>query len=220
MKKITTLNSKGGVGKSTLTWHMAVACEEDHPGEVVICDTDPQSSLADWWNRRNQDTPQLAMVKLSEFRAKQSILAAKYNYMFLDTAAANDKQYAEILKEVDLIVIPVIPSPVDILSLGRITLPVVHDSGKPFVFVLSKARPSTKLLLSTVTALSEHGTVCQTVIQQREGYAKTALTGSTILEEEPDGKGAAEIRELWRFIQGKIDYSTKRLTKKREPWNV
>ena len=55
MKTIVILNSKGGVGKSSITRHLAVAAEHEYPGTVVLCDTDPQGSLADWWNAREAE---------------------------------------------------------------------------------------------------------------------------------------------------------------------
>lgn len=208
MKSIVVLNSKGGVGKSNITRHLAVAAELENPGMAVLCDTDPQSSLADWWNARASETPPLAVVGVAEFSNKQPILASRFHYLFFDTAAADAKQYNEILQSADLIVIPVVPSPDDVRSLNRLTLPVVKNSGRPFIFVLSKARPGTQLLFSTMAALSEHGTVCQTIIQQREGYAKAAFAGSTMMEDEPAGKGATEMRELWDFVKSRIDETT------------
>jgi chromosome partitioning protein len=208
MKTIVILNSKGGVGKSNITRHLAVAAELESPGMVVLCDTDPQSSLANWWNARTSETPPLAVVGVAEFADKQPALASRFQYLYFDTAAADAKQYGEILKSADLIFIPVVPIPDDIRSLNRLTLPVVKDSGRPFIFVLSKARLITQLLLSTMAALSEHGTVCQTIIQQREGYAKAAFAGSTLIEDEPNGKGAEEMRNLWDFVKSRIDEKT------------
>ncbi|MBX3327632.1 MAG: AAA family ATPase [Nitrospira sp.] len=209
MKTIMIVNSKGGVGKSNITRHIAVAAEQDNPGSVVLCDTDPQGSLADWWNARTAETPQLAIVALSEFTSKQPALAAKFRYLFFDTAAAHAEEYSGVLKTADLVVIPVIPSPDDVRSLNRLTLPVVKASGRPFVFVMSKARQRTRLLVSTIAALSEHGPVSPTIIEQREGYAVSALTGSTLLEDDPSGKGAEEMRHLWEFVKLRIDEKTK-----------
>jgi len=205
VKTILILNSKGGVGKSNITRHLAVAAEQENPGQVILCDTDPQGSLADWWNAREAETPQLTNVTLSEFRIKHPIIAAKFGYLFVDTAAAHAEEYAEVLHAADLIIIPVVPSPDDMRSLSRLTLPIVKQSGRPFSFVMSKARLSTQLLISTMAALSEHGAVCQTIIQQREGYGKAALAGSTLIEDEPNGKGAEEMRELWKFVKSRID---------------
>ena len=219
MKTIVILNGKGGVGKSNITRHLAVAAEQESPNEVVLCDTDPQGSLADWWNAREAETPQLAIVSLSEFKIKQPIIAAQFRYLFFDTAAAHAEEYAEIVQAADLIVIPVVPSPDDVRSLSRLTLPVVKASKRPFIFVISKARLGTELLVSTIAALSEHGAVCKTIIMQREGYAKASLTGSTLLEDEPRGKGSEEMRELWNFVKSRIDEKSNS-TKKKEVFNV
>ena len=220
MKTIVIVNGKGGVGKSNLTRHLAVAAEQENPGQVVLCDTDPQGSLADWWNARTAETPQLAIVSLSEFAEKQPILAAKFRYLFFDTAAAGAEEYKEVLKTADLIVIPVIPSPDDVRSLQRLTLPVVKASGRPFAFIMSKARLGTRLLVSTIAALSEHGTVSQTIIQQRESYALSALGGSTVLEDEPSGRAAEEIKELWTFVKSRIDETTNSPKKIKEAFHV
>ncbi|MEI2802492.1 MAG: ArsA-related P-loop ATPase [Trichococcus flocculiformis] len=209
MKTIVILNGKGGVGKSNLTRHLAVAADLENPGCAVLCDTDPQSSLADWWNARTSETPPLAVLGVAEFAVKAPALADRFGYLFLDTAAADALPYADILKAADLIVIPVNPSPDDVRSLNRLTLPVVKASGRPFVFVMSKAKLGTQLLVATMAALSEHGAVCQTIIQQREPYAKAAFTGSTVLEDEPKGKAADEIRELWYFVKSRLDEQTK-----------
>lgn len=219
MKTIVILNSKGGVGKSNITRHLAVAAEQENPNEVVLCDTDPQGSLADWWNARKAETPQLAIVSLNEFKVKQPMIAKQFHYLFFDTAAAHAEEYAEIVQSADIIVIPVVPSPDDVRSLSRLTLPVVKASNRPFIFVMSKARLGTELLISTMAALSEHGAVCQTIIIQREGYAKASLTGSTLLEDEPRGKGAEEMRELWNFVKSRIDEKSISY-KKKEVFNV
>ena len=71
-----------------------------------------------------------------------------------------------------------------------------------------------------MAALSEHGTVCQTIIQQREGYAKAAFVGSTLLEDEPSGKGATEMRELWEFVKSRIDETSKSTKKVKGLLNV
>jgi chromosome partitioning protein len=208
MKTIVILNSKGGVGKSNITRHLAVAAEMETPGAVVICDTDPQSSLADWWNARTAETPPLAVIGVREFAEKQPALADRFEYLFFDTAAAAAEPYREILRAADLIVIPVVPSPDDLRSLDRVTLPVIKTVGRPFVFVISKARLGTQLLISTMAVLSRHGEVSQTIIQERTGYAKSSLSGSTLIEDEPTGRGAEEIRELWKFVKSRIDEKT------------
>ena len=48
MKTIVLVNQKGGVGKTTLAAHLAVAAELGGDGPCVLMDTDPQASLASW----------------------------------------------------------------------------------------------------------------------------------------------------------------------------
>ena len=58
MKIVAIASQKGGSGKTTLTRNIAVAgaaCRYN----TVLLDTDPQGSLTDWWNRREQETPPL-----------------------------------------------------------------------------------------------------------------------------------------------------------------
>jgi len=46
---IVLASQKGGVGKTALSAHLAVAAEATGNGPVVLYDTDPQQSLAEWW---------------------------------------------------------------------------------------------------------------------------------------------------------------------------
>jgi len=52
MRILTIASQKGGAGKTTLTAHVAVEAERAGAGPVAIVDTDPQGSLAAWWNTR------------------------------------------------------------------------------------------------------------------------------------------------------------------------
>jgi len=56
MKTIVFASQKGGSGKTTLAAHLAVAAEMAGDGPCVVIDTDPQASLADWWNVRESET--------------------------------------------------------------------------------------------------------------------------------------------------------------------
>ena len=52
--------TKGGVGKSTLTGHLAAEAARHGAGPVAIVDCDPPGSLAEWWNSREADIPLFA----------------------------------------------------------------------------------------------------------------------------------------------------------------
>ena len=46
MHVIVVANQKGGVGKTTLSGHLAVEAVRAESGNVVLIDTDPQGSLS------------------------------------------------------------------------------------------------------------------------------------------------------------------------------
>jgi len=61
MKIVVITSQKGGSGKTTLTSHLAVTAEQGGDGPAVVIDTDPQQTLATWWNIREADRPPWAL---------------------------------------------------------------------------------------------------------------------------------------------------------------
>ena len=55
MIAIAVVNTKGGVGKTTLTTALAVRAAQESE-RVAVVDFDPQGSLANWWDRRGRNT--------------------------------------------------------------------------------------------------------------------------------------------------------------------
>ena len=54
-------------------------------------------------------------------------MAARFSYLFIDTAAAHAEEYAEVLEAANLIIIPVVPSPDDVRSLTVIPHPLIPN---------------------------------------------------------------------------------------------
>ena len=57
MRVLALASQKGGSGKTTLSGHLAVQAQRAGAGPVVLIDIDPQGSLADWWNEREDEYP-------------------------------------------------------------------------------------------------------------------------------------------------------------------
>ncbi len=73
MKTIVIANQKGGSGKSTITVHLAAAAEAAGDGPIVISDTDPQGTAADWFNQRKRagiETPRYSALSLSDLKGR------------------------------------------------------------------------------------------------------------------------------------------------------
>jgi chromosome partitioning protein len=203
MKTIVITSQKGGSGKTTLAASLSVAAEQAKDGTVVIIDTDPQNTLATWWNARDAETPQLAPVSLRELPEKIAALAAAgFAYCFIDTPPALTEQSRQVLKLADLVLIPTRPSPNDLWSLGA-TLDLVKQASAPFAFVLTQAKANARLTIQTVAALSDHGPVLQAVVHDRVDYAASMTDGRTVLEINPSGPAALETEALWLLVRKK-----------------
>jgi chromosome partitioning protein len=203
MKTIVITSQKGGSGKTTLAASLSVAAEQAKDGPVVIIDTDPQNTLATWWNARDAETPQLAPVSLRELPEKIAALAAAgFAYCFIDTPPALTEQSRQVLKLADLVLIPTRPSPNDLWSLGA-TLDLVKQASAPFVFVLTQAKANARLTIQTVAALSDYGPVLQVVVHDRVDYAASMTDGRTVLEINPSGPAALETEALWLLVRKK-----------------
>ncbi len=203
MKTVVITSQKGGSGKTTLAAHLAVTAELANCRSVVI-DTDPQQTLATWWNARDADTPQLAPVSIRDLDAKLDGLAQLgFSYCFIDTPPALTEQNRSVLKRADLILIPTRPSPNDLWSLAA-TLDLVKESGTPFVFVLTQAKANARITVQTMAALSQHGQVFSAVIHDRVDYAASMTDGRTAIEIGAHGPAAFELADLWKQIKKRI----------------
>lgn len=204
MKTVVITSQKGGSGKTTLASHLAVAAENASNGPAVLIDTDPQQTLATWWNVREAESPKLAPVNLRELPEKlQALAQTGFAYCFIDTPPALTEQNRQVLRLADLVLIPTRPSPNDLWSLGA-TLDLVKEAGTPFAFVLTQAKANARITIQTIAALSQHGQVFQSVVHDRVDYAASMTDGRTALEINPNGPGAAEIAELWNFTRKRI----------------
>src|SRR5271165_1769400 len=89
MHVIVLASQKGGSGKTTLTGNLAIAAELAKKGPAVLIDTDPQGSLAAWWNVRKAETPAFASATVGELKRKLDYLeTAGYSLAFVDTPPA------------------------------------------------------------------------------------------------------------------------------------
>jgi len=199
MHIIVVASQKGGAGKTTLLRSLAVAMQQ-RGGLTAILDTDPQGSLTSWWNRRQEETPVLVKIDPADFTAGVARLrAAGIEYLFVDTPPSVHPQLARLLSEATLAIVPVRPSPDDLDAVGD-TLSLIEAAGCPFMFVLTQAKPRTRLQMQAVLALAKHGKLAPTVIHDRTDFPTAAITGRTVTETEPAGSSAAEVQDVLAYV--------------------
>ncbi|MEM8695855.1 MAG: ParA family protein [Pseudomonadota bacterium] len=210
MRVLALASQKGGSGKTTLSGHLAVEAQRSGAGPVVLIDIDPQGSLADWWNEREDDMPAFAQTTVARLAADLEVLRQQgFKLAVLDTPPAITMAIQSVIQVAELIVIPTRPSPHDLRAVGA-TVDLCERAGKPLIFVVNAATPKAKITYEAAVALSQHGTVAPVTLHHRTDFAASMIDGRTVMEIDPDGKSAAEIHELWAYISDRLEKNFRR----------
>ena len=204
MQVIALASQKGGSGKTTLSGHLAVEAEARGAGPVALVDTDPQHSLADWWQARTADTPLFARVDLTALKQGLADLRKQgVKLVIIDTPPAIALSIAAVIAACDLVVIPTRPSPHDLRAVGA-TVDLAIAAKKPMVFVVNGAANRARITSDAAIELSQHGTVAPVTIFQRTDFAASMADGRTAQELDPTGRSAAEIAALWTYVSKRL----------------
>ncbi len=124
MQRILVLNPKGGSGKTTIATNLAgyFASLGDHP---LLSDNDPQGSSTRWLKKRKPE--QTLIHGIAAFdrsnrmtRAFQMRVPADAAHVVIDTpAAVLAHDMPEMTKTADAIIVPVLPSDIDIHAFSK-----------------------------------------------------------------------------------------------------
>jgi len=204
MRVIVFASQKGGSGKTTLAGHIAVQAELTGNGPVALIDTDPQGSLAKWWNVREKNEPAfIQSVFTNLFQDLDQARNEGFRLVVIDTPPAVTRAITEVVSFADLVVLPTRPSPHDLRAVGA-TVDIVEAKTKQMVFVVNAATPRAKITSEAAIALSQHGTVAPVTIHHRVDYAASMTDGRTVMEVEPEGRSAKEIAMLWDYLAERL----------------
>lgn len=204
MKVLAVTSQKGGTGKTTLSGHLAVQAERAGMGPVVLIDCDPQGSLTNWWNLRQDETPVLVQTTLSKLADDLAALRETgVQLVIIDTPPAITWTIVNVVKVADLVVIPVRPSPHDLAATGS-TVDLIEGLDKPMIFVVNGASQRARITGEAAVALSQHGTVAPSIIHQRTDFAASMIDGRTVMELPRAQRSASEIEMLWEYLEKRL----------------
>ena len=204
MQTIVIASQKGGSGKTTLSGHLAVEAERAGAGPVALIDTDPQGSLAAWWNARTEQTPLFVKVSSMELSdSLQELHSAGIRLAIVDTPPAITIAITKVIASATLVIIPTRPSPHDLRAVGA-TVDIAEQAGKPLVFVLNDATPRARITGEAAVALSQHGTVAPVTLYHRVDYAASMVDGRTVGEVVPQSKSTGEVKQLWTYLSERL----------------
>lgn len=207
MNVVAVVNTKGGVGKTTLASALAVRAMQDG-GRVAMIDLDPQHSLHEWWKRRGQpDNPRVIADVDTASAGLATLEGSGVEWVFIDTPPAFLTVIEDAVAAATFNLIPVKTSVGD-LQATQDAVVLCQNAGTPFAVVINDVvHTDAKFSESTARLLSKAAIpVCKTVIGHRGSHIAAATVGKTAAEVNggKDTKAIEEIDRLWREVKAAI----------------
>jgi chromosome partitioning protein len=206
MKVVAVLNQKGGVGKTTLATNLARALHLEG-ATVLLVDSDPQGSARDWHAAGDGQLVNVVGLGRPTLDKDLKAVGGGYDWLIIDGAPQAHNLTVAAIKAAGVILIPVQPSPYDIWGTSDVVDLVkqrqeVTDGEPRAAMVESRRVRGTKLGDEIVGALASYELpVFAAGTTQRVIYANSAATGTTVLDAEPNGPAAEEIRALTQELK-------------------
>ncbi len=203
-------NLKGGTGKSTVAFNLAVWLAHEKPG-VRVFDLDPQETLIDTAEIREEDgyEPFIEVSNdIDELERLVNNSKKKGPQIVADVSATNMPDLERAIYLAKRILIPVQPSQADIWSTQRflkMVLATIDEKKKPEILGFIN-RADTHIgvretgeaeealqMLPNIEALG-------TRLYQRTAYRRSFSEGLAVFEQDPMGKAAREMKKLAKLL--------------------
>jgi len=196
-------NLKGGTGKSTVAFNLAVWLAHDKTG-VKAFDLDPQCTLVDVNDVRIEDGYEPAFEVSTDLAELEAIAKDKKNKtpVIVDISATNMFAMEKAISLADRILIPIQPSQADIWSTQRF-LKIVNNNIKKNAEVLGFLNRADTHIGVRETAEAEQALHMMQGIKpidirlhQRTAYRRSFSEGLAVFELDPMGKASKEMKKL------------------------
>ena len=203
MPVIALVGNKGGAGKTTLTVNLSVGLER--LGRVVILDTDPQGSSAQWRSIAEDDKLPPVISATENLIERVRELEQDNDYVVVDCPpSVQAPQTLAVLQVSDKALIPVQPSPFDLWASIHIENAVMEarnsNPSLHALLVINQLEPRTTLSQLMREALAEiEVPVADTAIRRRAVYRVSAVEGRSVYS--MGKRGAEATAELDQLIQ-------------------
>ena len=198
-------NLKGGTGKSTVVFNMAM-WRVAQGKNVTVCDLDPQQTVTDVAGIRVEDRIEPSLKVVNELPAQ----GKPRGDWLIDVGTSDMDAVRGAIAICDQIVIPVTPSQADIWATQRF-LEIIKDvrgnSRLPKIKAFinrADTHPYARENAETLEALQMLQLIDaqSAMMMQRLAFRRSFSEGLAVFEMEPSGKAAAELDALAKAIYG------------------
>ena len=202
---VAIANTKGGVGKSTLAGNLAWALATETGRRVLLVDADPQASVTKWFDLAMGELP-LDRTQLTTARVLQQQvprLRQSYDLIIVDCPPMQTDVTAAAVTQADLGLIPVLPSPLDVLAYSEL-VPLLRQAqgvnpALTLRFVINQLAPRTALAREVHETLADADiAVMPTYIHDRQLYRRVVAQGGSVVREP--GPAREEILALAKDV--------------------
>jgi chromosome partitioning protein len=184
---VALLNQKGGVGKTTLATNIATKLHLEL-SKVLLVDSDPQGSARDWHEAGNSELRVIGMDRPKSLEKDLKAIGQGFDWVIIDGVPQIKEMSIAAIKCADLLIIPVQPSPYDILA----TIDLVDiikarqqmTNGKPKAyFCVNRKIANTSLGKEVFPTLRQLGLpVMESSTTQRVAYSENVSEGKTVFD--------------------------------------
>ena len=206
MQRIVVMNPKGGSGKTTITINLAsyFASRQQSP---VLMDFDPQGSSLRWVKKRQPTQPPIHVIAAFEkdsrtTRAFQLRVPENSTHVIVDTpAAVESRAMPDITRDADKILVPVLPSDIDIHACSRcirdlLLVAKIRREDNRIGVIANRIRRNTLTYQTLIRFLQTLGIPIVATIRDSQNYVRAAELGIGV--HEMKSYVAAEDVEQWQ----------------------
>jgi chromosome partitioning protein len=202
MKVIALVTRKGGSGKTTIALNLAVLAWQKG-SRVMVLDCDTQCTASQWYESRSEQKPDLIQVREGELQKALPSLHG-YDLVVIDTPPRAESINAVAVNLADYTLIPCVPSLADMRA-QKASVDSIESLNKRGAFVLNRVPPRGQRGNDAAQGLAVFGLpVVPAHLGYRQVFPDAYAASQGVSEFEPEGKGAVEITELWKWVQKKL----------------